>query len=430
MRDFTAWLVFSAALAAVPTVPLAAAPPSPTAAETAPPVESLVAAALERSPSLAAMRARLDAAHRMVAPAGARPDPTLAVVLQDMSFPRWTVGTDPMSMIGPELEQELPGPGKRAARRDAAGAQAELRAAELSQLRREVASQVRTLYARIFAADRERQYLGAAREMLDMLAATAASRYSVGAADQEAVLKAQLEVSRIGERLDDVTGDRAILAAALGRLLDQPDAAPLAEVRALPPTEAAAGSWEGLAVEGSAMVAARRAEVAAAERRVETARLDLRPDFITGAAVGLRGGFDPAVTLRFGVTYPMWRKEKQRPLLDAAEDELAAARAEVRDAEAAARAAAATLAAQWRRANAQIERYRQAIVPQSSAAVDAARADYLVGRGDFLTVVDDFTRWLDARVELARREADRFITWAELEALVADPPAGPDPKEN
>ncbi|HUK13365.1 MAG TPA: TolC family protein, partial [Thermoanaerobaculaceae bacterium] len=146
--------------------------------DAAPPVESVVGAALAGSPSLAAMRARLDAARRMVAPAGARPDPTLAVVLQDMSFPRWTVGTDPMSMIGPELEQELPGPGKRAARRDAAGAQAELRAAELSQLRREVASQVRTLYARIFAADRERQYLGAAREMLDMLAATAASRYS------------------------------------------------------------------------------------------------------------------------------------------------------------------------------------------------------------------------------------------------------------
>jgi hypothetical protein len=53
------------------------------------------------------------------------------------------------------------------------------------------------------------------------------------------------------------------------------------------------------------------------------------------------------------------------------------------------------------------------------AAVDAARAAYLVGRGDFLTVVDDFDRWLDARVELARRDADRFTTWAEVEALVA-----------
>jgi outer membrane protein TolC len=78
------------------------------------------------------------------------------------------------------------------------------------------------------------------------------------------------------------------------------------------------------------------------------------------------------------------------------------------------------LAAEWRRANRQIDLYRQAIVPQSSAAVDAARAAYLVGRGDFLTVVDDFNRWLDARVELARREADRFATWAEVQALTGE----------
>ncbi len=52
---------------------------------------------------------------------------------------------------------------------------------------------------------------------------------------------------------------------------------------------------------------------------------------------------------------------------------------------------------------------------------------YLAGRGDFSTVVEDFGLWLEARSELARREADRFPTWAELEALVT-PGAARRPK--
>ena len=44
------------------------------------------------------------------------------------------------------------------------------------------------------------------------------------------------------------------------------------------------------------------------------------------------------------------------------------------------------------------------------------------GRGDFSTVVEDFNLWLEARVQLARREADRFAAWAGLEALTGGQP--------
>ncbi len=424
-RLFAAGVLWAApALAASP----ATAPPAPSASGAAqqapaPTVDELVAAALERAPTVAALRARLAVAREMVEPAGALPDPMVELMWQDVAFPKWTVVSEEMSMIGPEVRQEIPYPGKRAARRDAARADTQARAAELEQLRREVARQVRQVYARLYALDRERDLLGAAREMLDMLAATAAGRYGVGETDQEAVLKAQLEVARLGERLDDVAAERAIEVAALARLTDRGGPTTLGEVRELPSAVAPPPGWEELAVASSPEVAARRAAVAAADKRVSAARLDLKPDFTTGAAVGLRGGFDPAVTLRFGLSVPLWRKEKQGPALRAAEAEVTGAEADLRDAEASARSAAAALAADWARVARQLERYRQAIVPQSSAAVDAARAAYLVGRGDFLTVVDDFNRWLDARVGLARREADRFATWAGIEALTTSPAA-------
>jgi cobalt-zinc-cadmium efflux system outer membrane protein len=398
-----------------------AQPQSEPRPEVAPPVEQLVAEALGQAPSLAALRARLAAAREMVSPAGALPDPTAELVLQDIGFPKWTVGSQEMSMIGPELRQDLLYPGKRQARREAAGAEATVRERVLEQLQREVAVQVRTAYARIYTLDRERRALGAARELLDLLTATAAARYGAGEAEQEAVVKAQLQVSRVAERLDDVTAERQGLVASLNRLLDRPGDASLGEVEALPAVGQVNYPWQELAEANGPAVRVKEAEVQLAERRLASVRLELRPNLMAGAGVGLRGGLDPAVTLRFGVEWPLWSKEKQKPEIRAADQELVAASEELRDVRAAVRAEAARLSAELRRADAQIVRYREAIVPQTSATVDAARAAYLAGRGDFTTVIVDFKEWLDARAQMAGREAERFIAWSELQSIATSP---------
>ena len=91
-----------------------------------------------------------------------------------------------------------------------------------------------------------------------------------------------------------------------------------------------------------------------------------------------------------------------------------------------ARAEAARLEADWRRAGSQVTRYAQAIVPQTSLALDAARSSYLAGRGDFSTVIEDFNLWLEARTGLARREAERFTTWAELQTVIGSSGPGDD----
>jgi outer membrane protein TolC len=390
-------------------------------AAVAPPVEELVDEALERAPSLAAARARVAAAREMIAPAGALPNPMVELALTDVAFPRFTVGSEEMSMIGPEVRQAFPNPGKRRAARDAQRAAGDVLDADLEVARRVLAAQVRIVYARLYEIDRERQALAAARELLEMLAATVSSRYAVGEAEQEAVIKTQIEGSRVAERADDLVAERAALTAALDRLLDRPGGAPLGTVATLPAAPAPPLPWDGAAVGGSAEVAARRAAVVAAQRRVETATLDARPDLFAGAGIGLRGQLEPVVSLRLGAELPLWRKERQYPMVRAAALELEMARAELRDAEAAARSEAARLAAAWGTSERQVTRYREAILPQTSAAVDAARASYLAGRGDFGTVVADFREWLDARTALAGREADRFVVWAEVQALLGEP---------
>lgn len=121
--------------------------------------------------------------------------------------------------------------------------------------------------------------------------------------------------------------------------------------------------------------------------------------------------------LGFGVELPIWRRQKQLPMLRAAEQELEAARREQADVEAMVRAEASSQLAAWQNADEQANLYRQGILPQTSAALAAARAAYLTGRGDFSTVIEDFNLWLEARVALARREADRFIASVAFDRL-------------
>ena len=109
----------------------------------APPPDELVARALQRAPSLAALAARVQEAREMVRPAGALPDPMVELMVQDIGFPRWTVGEEDMSMIGPQITQGIPFPGKRGARRQAAQAEVTVKASELELLRREVARDIR-----------------------------------------------------------------------------------------------------------------------------------------------------------------------------------------------------------------------------------------------------------------------------------------------
>lgn len=384
---------------------------------TTPAVDELVRMALDGSPALAALREGLAAAREMEQPATALPDPMIEGMLQNEEFPDYTVGTMPMSMIGVEVRQPLPYPGKRRARGEVAQAETALRAARIAALETRIASEVRVFYGKIYAVDRERQALTAAGELVDLLSATAASRYASGGTEQEAVLKAQLQVSRLGEQLEDLDGERAAMVAELGRWLGRPIT--LGEITELPQVALDAQTEAASAISADVEVA--RAAVALAERRLDVARLDLKPDFSPSAGLAGRGSLGAVLTLRFGVELPFWKESKQEPMIRAAERELEMARQELRDAEVMAAAETARLAARWQQAERQITRFREAILPQSSTALDAARSAYLSARGDFSTVIEDFSLWLEARTQLARREADLYTTWAELQRLRSQP---------
>jgi outer membrane protein TolC len=240
--------------------------------------------------------------------------------------------------------------------------------------------------------------------------------------DQAEAMRARILASRVEEKRTDLVAERADAVARLNRVLDRPGNAPLGSVTMLPRPDAPPAALDTLVEASSADVAVKAAGVASAEKRLKATRLDLRPDLLVGAGIGFRGDFDPVVTARLGVELPLWQGKGQRPRIRAAEAEWEVAREEMRDACATARAEAARLRADWTRSDEQVVRYEQSFVPQTSLVFDAARSAYLGGRGDFSAVLEGLNLWLEARTGLARREADRYVAWAALAALLPRAP--------
>lgn len=410
------------AVAGLAALVVASAPPAwAQVPGAAPPVDELIALAVANAPSVAARRARLAAAEASLPAADVLPDPMVEFEWRDGGFPKWTLGSDPMSMIGATVRQTLVTKGRKNARREAASAEVDLRHAEADAAACDLIMAVRNEYGRLYAIDQERAILRDATEIARLLTETATSRYASGASDQAAVLRAQLEQTRLSERGADLEADRAQTVATLNRLLNQPPDAALGEVRSLPdlpPLVAPLASLPSVAGDKAAEVVVQKAEVEAAARRLDAARAELKPIWSVGGSFFWQGGTDRVVAFTAGVELPLRKDRNQRPKIAASQHELEAARFDLEDASAGVRAEAARLAADIARAEQQIVRYRSGLLPQSSAALDAARASYLGGRGEFASVLDEFRRWTEIRVELARREASRFEARGQLDILV------------
>jgi outer membrane protein, heavy metal efflux system len=387
----------------------------------APALDELVARALANAPSIAARRARLAAAQATLPAADVLPDPMVEFEWRDGGFPKWTLGSDPMSMIGGTIRQTLTSKGRKDTRRASAAADIDVRHAEVDATACDLTMAVRTEYSRLYAIDQERSILRDAEEMATLLADTAVSRYASGGSDQSAVFRAQLERTRLSERATDLDADRTMSVATLNRLLNLPADTPFGEVRSLPDPPALNAAMASLPSEAANVapeVAVRKADVVAAEKRVEVARVELKPTWTIGGSFFWQGNSDRVVAFTVGMEWPARKDRRQGAMVTASERELEAARFDLQDTAAGMQAEAARLVAEIARADAQIVRYRSGLLPQSSAALDAARASYLGGRGEFASVLDEFRRWTEIRVELARREASRFTARGQLDVLV------------
>jgi len=401
---------------------LAQTPQSAMPSATAPisSLASLIDEAQQNNPEIRAMTHAYQAAGQMTKSAGALPDTELMVQHLSVGSPRPFAGytNSDFAYIGLGASQEFPWPGKRKLRSKAAGLQADAMHAQADALSRTVIEQLKIAYFKLAYLQETLGIIERDDKLLGDLEQIAESRYRVGKGNQQEVLKAQLQHTRILQEINmhhrDQVEAQAEIKRLLGRGQDSPDIVtePLRE-RALPPDPAELMHSVG---ENNPDVAASKAGAARADKLVELSRKEFRPDFgVQYMYQNTDRRFRDYYMATFTVTLPN-RGRRKAELAQALEEQKAAAatvqtETQRRLAEVQAQYQAARLSTE------QLRIYREGLMPQARATLQSAMAAYQANRQDFETLLSSFRDVLDFEEQYQKELSEHESALARLESL-------------
>jgi outer membrane protein, heavy metal efflux system len=368
-------------------------PSAPLAGE----LDALLAYADRHSPRLAAAGFESSAARARIGSAAALADPMLRIEADDLFNDGPALTPAQTGRTRYQLMQEIPWAGKRGLRREIAAAEADRSAAAEQRMRSELRREIRMAHADWQEAEARLQVLDDTATILHDAEAIARARYAAGLVPQGDVLRAQLELTELGnERLELAARSRAAVARLNGLLGRRGDAVLLLpEDEALQPLPPLADAERRLAA-APEIAAADAFERAATQRDNLTLR-ERWPDLKIGVMAMQQGSKVDEWGLMLELNLPLWQARRRadeaesRAMRDAAhalrEDSVLRALAGLRQAHAEADGA-----------RAQHALISDTLAVQAELALTAASAAYRSGAADFLGVIDAALQLRRARI--------------------------------
>lgn len=379
-----------------------------------------VYAALDKNPRVEAAASGARAAELRVASAKKLPDPQVQLGFMNYTLP----GLSPMPAVGMtqlQVMQMLPLGGKLSLNGQVAAARASAATARLADMRWQVRAEAAMAFYELHAIDRnievDRQTLG----LLADIEKAAASMYRVGEGRQTDVLKAQVELARMGEDTLRMQSMRVAMQSTLGALTLSADSAQIKpRLPAFPENIPSLQSLQMLA-ETRPMLRAATDELAGAAAAENLARKEIWPDVQVGVQVAQARdemGAQRMGSLMVGASVPLFARSRQLQMRQEAAAMRATAEADVAAMRVETRAKVAAVHASLVSARNLSVLYRSTVLPQAEAMVSSAFAAYRAGSVDLMTLLDAQMTVNQYRQRLNALDAGEGKAWAELEMLV------------
>ena len=379
--------------------------------------------AVDNEPGVAALLARSEAAQENAVAAAQLPDPTMRIGLANFPISGGSFSTEGMTQAQLGFRQAFP----RSRVRELAGetiraeGDAYLQSAEAR--RREILFEVRRAWLEVYYTHQAWTLVNESRPFFDDLVTITRSMYGVGRKSQHDVLRAELELSRLDERLIDITRERDEARAGLSRWLG--DAANRPLTPALP-------AWNAppivsdlrQSVATHPLLLASEANIAAREAAVSKAEEDKRPGWALDVGYGYRDGLlasgEPRsdfVSVAVTIDMPFFGADRQDRRLAAALRERSAARSSRTELEARLLSELDAETARLSQLSRRLALYDSRILEQSTAQARAALLAYQSDTGDFADVMRSYIDELNTRLDHIRLQVDRAQSHAALASL-------------
>jgi cobalt-zinc-cadmium efflux system outer membrane protein len=386
-------------------------------------LSELVKEAEESNAQIQAARQGWQAARQVPTQVSTLPDPQFNLQQVNVGSPRPFAGytNSDFAYIGLGVSQDFPYPGKLRLKGEIAKRDADVSQQGYEAVRRSVLVDVKAAYFQLAYLSKTLGILESDGQLLQQVEKAGDARYRSGMGNQQDLLRAQLEQTKLLREITMHHLEVAKLQAQLKELLNRSQASPDIEPIDLSETPLRY-SYEEL----WAATKAQNPQIAGAEKMVERQKLqvdsahkDFYPDFNLQY---MWQRTDPTqfrayYMLSVGVRVPIYRSRKQRPELAQAEAELSRSRSEV---EVQSQQVAAQLRSAYDTAQKTAELlkiYKEGLIPQSRAGFQAGMAAYQNNRQDFQSALSSFLDVLHLDEEYWQSLSERETALARLEEL-------------
>lgn len=401
----------------------------PQGAATAPlsEVETLIAEALVNNPEIAASREKWQMLVAKSQQAGSLDDPMLMLKIQNgmINDPfNFKMDDSTAKVIG--ISQMLPFAGKRDLLRTSAAQEANAVEWEHAERKVELRRMVLDAWAQLALVNNSLRLVTENIALLDSLNRLAETGYSTGMVRQNAVLRSQLERSRMEEMRIGLEQRQKSLAALFAALLHRPmDALPPTVSAEVVPVAQSAAELEELAFRSRPELFARSARLEQAQSSETLSRREFYPDFTLSFEYMQRDAFsgDPESMgedmYSAGVSFNLpVQRQARRAMVAEAQAQGKMARAEIELLRHEIRRGISDILARLNASAAMAELYESGMIPQAEFASESLLASYKVGRGDLMNVLDSRMQLFGVRQRYYEFVAENQMQRAELEALV------------
>ncbi len=405
-------------------------------------LDEAIAEARARDPWLAGSEWRQESFRARGRAAAALPDPVLRLGAANLPTDSFAFNQEAMTQFQVGLAQAIPRGATRELERERLEALGEEQAERRDERRAQVALTVTELWLDSTLASRTRALIEEDRDLFLQLREVVTSRYrsALGDARQQDLVRAELELTRLDDRLTRLAEQEDVARSRLAEWLG-PGARQLATpLPALALVEPAVRGAEPLAPARLAALLGDHPSVRSLERRIDAGETGValaeeryKPGFTVNAGYGYRedamdGSARPDFfSLGVAVDLPLFPGQRQDQQLRAARAEAESLRTErallLRDLRAGLEAARARL----QRLEERRTLYRGRLLVELAQLAEAARAAYGADDGDFTEAIRSRIDELDARIEALAIEVDRQRTIARLNYYLAGSRGGQHP---
>ena len=380
----------------------------------------LVEVALARNPSIKAAAERYKSQQARVPQARSLPDPTFTVGWMGNITPFSVQQGFPPSYRGLTVAEHFPYPGKLTLQGKIADRGAEAAWWEYEQVRRQVTSDAKVAYYEYSYYTQALEITRKDKSLLQKLASISQELYKVGKGMQADVFRAQVEVSRIDQKLIILRQQQDTSRARVNTLLFRDPESPLPVAAPYNPAELNVTLQDlyALAHQNDPSLERDRRMIEGNRYAVNLARKAYDPDFNVSYSYQQRPVLKDSNGFMVGINLPIFFRTKQREGVIEASHDLTGAQHDLDN-----RMTTLNYEIKQQYLSATASRdlfnlYAKAIVPQSSLALESSMSAYEVGKLDFLSMLTNFIDVLNYEVSYYEELSKYQSALARLEPMV------------